>query len=69
MGGSAEALSALCNGQIRGTSLPSRFVCLSERCYGDSWPVLRVEQSLFIVIEHFFILLRGRWLFTSFFFF
>ena len=48
----AEALSALCNGEIRGTTLPSRlvgFVCLSV--HGDSRPVLLVEQSLLYILR------------------
>ena len=42
----AEALSALCNAEIRGTTVPSRFVCLCARRHGDSRPVLFVEQSI-----------------------
>ena len=47
MGGSAEALSALCNRKIRGQ--PCRhasLVCLSECCYGDRRPLLLVELAL-----------------------
>ena len=47
MGGSVEALSALCNRKIRGATLLSRFVgLLSECCYGDRRPLLLMEQSL-----------------------
>ena len=47
MGWPAEALSALCNGEIR--DRPCRhawLVCLSERHHGDRRPVMLVEQSL-----------------------
>ena len=41
------ALSALCNEEIRGPSLPSRSVSLlSEHHRGDRRPALLVEQSL-----------------------
>ena len=47
MGWPAETLSALCNWEIRGSTLPSRWlVCLSERHHGDRRPVMPVEQSL-----------------------
>ena len=46
MGGPAEALSALCNREIRGSTL-----CLSERHHGDRRPVLFMEQSLLFVLE------------------
>ena len=47
MGVPAEALSALCNGEIRVQPFCHAWlVCLSERHHGDSQPVLLVEQSL-----------------------
>ena len=47
MGGPTEALTALCNGEIRGRPCcQSWLVCLSERHYGDRQPALHVEQGL-----------------------
>ena len=53
MVGPAEALSALCNGEIRGQ--PCRhawLVCLSECHHGDREPALLMEQSLSATATH-----------------
>ena len=47
MGWPAEALSALCNGEIRGRpSYHAWLVCLSECRHGDRRPVMLEEHSL-----------------------